>query len=102
MKNYMKRFYRDETGAELIEVALAIAIVAILAAAIFGIIRILLVKIEQAGDMIGDIDPGILNGSGSGTGTGAGAGTGTGTGTGIGGTGTGTGAAGAGIGGVTE
>lgn len=100
MKNYMKRFYRDETGAELIEVALAIAIVAILAAAIFGIIRILLVKIEQAGDMIGDIDPGILNGSGSGTGTGAGAGTGTGTGTGIGGTGTGT--AGAGIGGVTE
>ena len=102
MKKYMKQFYRDETGAELIEVALAIAIVAILAAAIFGIIRILLVKIEQAGNMIGDIDPGILNGSGSGagTGTGAGAGTGTGTGTGIGGTGTGT--AGAGIGGATE
>ena len=89
MKSYLAAFYKDENGAELIEVALAIAIVAILAAAIFGIIKVLLIKIEQAGNMIGDIDPSAVGGSGTGAGTG-------------GGTGAGGGGGAGGIGGVTE
>lgn len=84
MKNYIKCFIHDDEGAELIEIAIAIAIVAILAASIFGIVKILLVKINQAGDMIGDIDPGALNGAGTDGGTGGT--TGTGGSTGIGGT----------------
>lgn len=83
MRVYIKRFIHDDEGAELIEIAIAIAIVAILAASIFGIVKILLVKINQAGDMIGDIDPGALGGTGTG-GTGT-SGTGGGS-TGIGGT----------------
>lgn len=83
MRVYIKRFIHDDEGAELIEIAIAIAIVAILAASIFGIVKILLVKINQAGDMIGDIDPGALGGTGTGgagtSGTGGGS-------TGIGGT----------------
>ena len=85
MRNYIRRFIHDDEGAELIEIAIAIAIVAILAASIFGIVRILLVKINQAGDMIGDIDPGVLGGTGTGGGGTGGTG-GTGGSTGIGGT----------------
>lgn len=90
MKNYLNRFLREEEGTELIEWAIGIAIIAILAGTVFAIAQTANSKMAQANELIGQIDPNkVLNG-----GTGTGAGTGTGTGTGTGGTGGGTGVGG--------
>lgn len=69
-KLYCTRFIQEEDGAELIEVAIAIAIVAVLAAAILGIVTVLQGKIGDARTLIDDINVGEYqsnNTTGSGT-----------------------------------
>lgn len=69
MKNYLNRFLREEEGTELIEWAIGIAIIAILAGTVFAIAQTANSKMTQANELIGQIDPNkVLNG-GTGTGT---------------------------------
>lgn len=64
---YLKRFFRDENGAELIQFALVIAIVAVLAIAIQGVVSSSKNKVNEAKDLIDGIDIGG-NGNGGGNG----------------------------------
>lgn len=67
MKNYLRRFFEDESGAELIQFALVIAIVAVLAIAIQGVVSASKNKVDEAKDLIDGIDIGG-NGKGGGSG----------------------------------
>jgi Flp pilus assembly pilin Flp len=65
IKSYLKRFAKDEDGAELIEVAIAIALVAAVAAIIFVLIQTVGGKVEEAQTMIEGIDvPDLSGGAG--------------------------------------
>lgn len=64
---YLRRFFRDENGAELIQFALVIAIVAVLAIAIQGVVSSSKNKVNEAKDLIDGIDIGG-NGNGGGNG----------------------------------
>ena len=80
-KNAMCAFWKDESGMPTLETVLLI----ILAVSVAGLVIYLVTgtmteKIEEADEVIGDIDFGGGGGTGGGTGTGAGTGTGTGTG----------------------
>lgn len=55
---YLKRFFKDENGAELIQFALVIAIVAVLAIAIQGVVSSSKNKVNEAKDLIDGIDIG--------------------------------------------
>ena len=66
IKDYFKRFVREEDGGELVEYAIVIAIVAILAAAVLGIVSVVKQKVVDAGDQIGNINPGSVGGNGGG------------------------------------
>lgn len=69
MKNYLKKFFHQEDGAELVEWSIVVAIVAILAAAVFSVVSIVYKQITNAGDTIGGLDYGSISGGGSGGGT---------------------------------
>lgn len=56
MKNYIQRFVKDENGAEIIEYAIVIGIVAVLVIALIAIVAIVKQKMEQSGELIGGID----------------------------------------------
>lgn len=60
MKNYLKRFFYEEDGTELIEWAIGIAIVAILAGTVFGIAQVANRKMLDAEEAIGKIDPNAI------------------------------------------
>lgn len=78
-KKYFARFVHEDDGAELIEVAITIAIVAVVAAGVFGIVQIVQGKIQDASNLIGSINVGDLNhpgGMGGGSGSGGGNGIG--------------------------
>lgn len=62
---YWKRFLFDEEGAELIQFALVIAIVAVLAIAIQGVVSSAEGKVNDAKNLIDGIN---IGGSGSGSG----------------------------------
>lgn len=64
---YWKRFLCDEEGAELIQFALVIAIVAVLAIAIQGVVSSAEGKVNDAKNLIDGIN---IGGSGSGSGSG--------------------------------
>lgn len=66
MKNYLKKFFHQEDGAELVEWSIVIAIVAILAAAVFAVVSIVYRQITNAGDTIGNLDYGSISGEGGG------------------------------------
>ena len=57
MKNYLKKFLKQEDGAELVEYAIVVAIVAVLAAAVLIIVGKVKGKIEAAGQQIEEINP---------------------------------------------
>lgn len=65
MKNYLKKFFHKEDGAELVEWSIVIAIVAILAAAVFAVVTIVYKQITNAGDTIGNLDYDSISGGGS-------------------------------------
>lgn len=69
MKNYLKKFFHKEDGAELVEWSIVIAIVAILAAAVFAVVTIVYKQITNAGDTIGNLDYDSISGGGSGGGS---------------------------------
>lgn len=76
MKDTFKRFIKDETGSELIQFAIVIAIVAALAVVAIRISDSAGNKMEQAADLIDNIDiPNSSQGGGGGAG-GAGGGAG--------------------------
>lgn len=60
---YWKRFIKDEEGAELIQFALVIAIVAVLAIAIQGVVTAAEGKVNDAKNLIDGIN---IGGGGSG------------------------------------
>lgn len=66
VKNYFKRFVREEDGGELVEYAIVIAIVAVLAAAVLGIVSVVKQKVADAGAQIGNINPGSVSGTAGG------------------------------------
>lgn len=75
MKKYFNRFLTEEDGTELIEWAIGIAIIAILAGTVFVIAQTANSKMQQANDLISQIDPNkVINdaagGSGGGNATG--------------------------------
>lgn len=61
---YFKLFFKDENGAELIQFALVIAIVAVLAIAIQGVVSSSKNKVNEAKDLIDGIDIGGNGNSG--------------------------------------
>lgn len=63
--SYLKRFIQEEEGAELIQFALVIAIVAVLAIAIQGVVTSAEGKVNDAKNLIDGIN---IGGSSSGTG----------------------------------
>lgn len=65
MKNYLRKFFYQEDGAELVEWSIVIAIVAILAAAVFAVVSIVYKQITSAGDTIGNLDYGSIAGNNS-------------------------------------
>lgn len=56
MKRYLKQFIHEDDGAEIIEYAIIIAVVALLAISILAVVNIARNKITQAGKMIESID----------------------------------------------
>lgn len=56
MKRYLKQFIHEDDGAEIIEYAIIIAVVALLAISILTVVNIARNKITQAGEMIEGID----------------------------------------------
>lgn len=82
MKNFLRRFWQEEDGAELVEWAIVIAIVAVIAVPVMALMKTAQTKINDANTLINSINPGdvVTNPDASGTGTV------TGTGTGVGGT----------------
>lgn len=64
-KSYCHSFCHEEEGGELVEYAIVIAIVALLAAAVLGIVSVVKGKVEDAGKEIGAIDPGGATPGGS-------------------------------------
>lgn len=60
MKNYLKRFFYEEDGTELIEWAIGIAIVAILAGTVFAIAKVANGKMIDAQEAISKIDPNAI------------------------------------------
>jgi len=62
LKNYFKHFYKEDAGGELVEYAIVIAIVALLAAAVLAIVAVVRQKVADAGEQIGNIDPGSVGG----------------------------------------
>ena len=65
---YLKRFWKEEEGAELIQFALVIAIVAVLAIAIQGVFTAAENKVNEAKDLIDGINIGGGSGGGGGGG----------------------------------
>jgi len=65
-KAYCTRFIREDDGIELIEVAIAVAIVAILAAGVLGIVSVLQGKISDARTLIDGINVSDYQSGGSG------------------------------------
>lgn len=65
---YLKRFWKEEEGAELIQFALVIAIVAVLAIAIQGVVTAAENKVNEAKDLIDGINIGGGSGGGGGGG----------------------------------
>lgn len=63
IKRYFKKFIKEEDGGELIEYAISIAIVAILAAAVLAIVAVVREKVMDAGEQIGNINPGSISGN---------------------------------------
>lgn len=68
MRKFLNRFIAEEDGAELIEYALVVGIVAILCGAVFTIATIARQKIDDAGQAIGNLNAGGTIGSGGGGG----------------------------------
>lgn len=69
MKNYFKRFFKDDDGAELVEYCIVLAVVAVLAVGVFAVVRIANNRIQDAGEKIGNLDvDGAVGTTGSGTG----------------------------------
>lgn len=66
LKRYIKKFVRSEVGAELVEYAIVVAIVALLAVGILSLAETAENKISEANDLIADIDPSGSLGSGGG------------------------------------
>ena len=61
MLKYIKRFFKGDDGAELIEVVIAIAIVAVIAGVVVGVLLPTLGgKINDANDEIKKINPSIM------------------------------------------
>ena len=83
MKKHLKRFMNEEDGAELVEWAIVIAIVAVIAVPVMALVKNAYEKVNAANEVLNQVDPqGYVNkGSGSGSGSGSGTGTGTGVGT---------------------
>lgn len=65
---YLRRFFMDEEGAELIQFALVIAIVAVLAIAIQGVVTSAEGKVNDAKNLIDGINIGGGSGGTGGTG----------------------------------
>lgn len=78
MKNFWNRFVHEEDGAEMVEWAIVIAIAAVIAVPVLALVRIASSKVNDASELIGNINPAEYisqgNGGGGGTGTGAGSG----------------------------
>lgn len=75
MKNFWKRFVHEEDGAEMVEWAIVIAIAAVIAVPVLALVRIASSKVNDASELIGNINPAeyISQGNGGGgTGTGSG------------------------------
>ena len=70
LKNYFRNFCHEEDGSELVEYAIVIAIVAVLAAAVLIIVGTVQKKVESAGNEIAGIPIPTAGGVGSVGGTG--------------------------------
>lgn len=69
IKRFLTRFIYEEDGAELIEYALVVAIVAVLCGAVLVLVGTANTKVNEANDLINGIDPNsVINGGGSGGG----------------------------------
>lgn len=64
---YVKRFWKDDEGAELIQFAIVLAIVAVLAIAIQGVATSAQNKVNEAKNLIDGIDMGAGGGTGGGS-----------------------------------
>lgn len=67
-KNYLRRFIHDDEGSEIVEWCIIVAIVAILAAAAFAVVKIVYGQIQNAGDSISNLDYNSISGGGGGGG----------------------------------
>lgn len=67
MKNYLKAFVHEDDGAELVEYAIVVGIVAVVAAAVFVVVKIVRDQVARAGEEIGKLN---IDGDSSGGGTG--------------------------------
>ena len=67
-KKYLHKFVQDENGSEIVEWCIIVAIVAILAAAAFAVVKIVYNQIQNAGDSINKLDYDSIGGGGSGSG----------------------------------
>ena len=65
-KKYLRSFFHKEDGAELVEWCIVIAIVAILAGAVFMVVKIVYDQITNAGTQISGLDYNSISGGGSG------------------------------------
>ena len=84
MKDHLKRLVKEEDGAELVEWAIVIAIVAVIAVPVMALVKNAYEKVNSANAALNQVDPQGYVSKGSGSGSGSGTGTGTGTGTGVG------------------
>lgn len=57
MKEYLKKFVAQEDGAELVEYSIVVAVVALLAGAVFAVVSAVKAQIENAANQIQGLDP---------------------------------------------
>lgn len=66
MKKFFKRFICEEDGAELVEWAIVIAIAAVIAVPVMALVMNAKNKVEDANQLLGEINPGdYISGGGS-------------------------------------
>jgi|GEM_PF-6388594 len=56
MKQYFRKFMREDDGAELVEYAIVIGIVAVVAVAVFAVVSVVYAQINNAGEQISGLD----------------------------------------------
>ena len=63
LKQYFNRFIYQDDGAELVEYCIVVAVVAVLAAAVFAVVGAVKNQIENAGTQISGLDPSSIGSS---------------------------------------